>query len=262
MKLSFGIKDASVSELARRKPKIRTWGAESQQPDGANVVIKMERSLVIIKPDGAVRRNIGASVIKALLDRGYKVKAFKEMKVPEQLAKAHYAVHDGKPFFPWLVQFITSARVIVLVLEGEGVIQGVRNALGATFVQKAAPDSLRGRYGLWAGINIAHASDAPETATSEIQLWSQSGGIKESADAEKQAREYVAKYMRGDKDYTADIRLLIESAIKNHDTSDNVKRALEKALSKDASGIGKDEIRALAEAIMVSIREEIGRSSK
>jgi nucleoside-diphosphate kinase len=222
----------------------------------------MERSLVIIKPDGAVRRNIGASVIKVLLDRGYRVRAFKEMMVPEQLAKAHYAVHDGKPFFPWLVQFITSARVVVLVLEGDGVIQGVRDALGATFVQKAAPDSLRGRYGLWAGINIAHASDAPETATNEIQLWFQSGGVKESADAEKQAREYVAKYTRRKKDYTADIRMLIESAIKDHDTSDKVRTALEKFLSKDASGVERDEIRALAEAIMASIREEIGRSGK
>jgi nucleoside-diphosphate kinase len=92
-------------------------------------------------------------VLKALLDRGYDLVAFKEMKVPESLAKMHYAVHKEKPFFPWLVDFISSAPVLTMIFEGVDVIQGVRDALGATFVQKASPDSLRGKYGIWAGVN-------------------------------------------------------------------------------------------------------------
>ncbi|MHA2207497.1 MAG: nucleoside-diphosphate kinase [Candidatus Thorarchaeota archaeon] len=113
----------------------------------------MERSLVIIKPDGTARRRVSALVLKALLDRGYDLVAFKEMKVPESLAKMHYAVHKEKPFFPWLVDFISSAPVLTMIFEGVDVIQGVRDALGATFVQKASPDSLRGKYGIWAGVN-------------------------------------------------------------------------------------------------------------
>ncbi|MHA1936351.1 MAG: nucleoside-diphosphate kinase, partial [Candidatus Thorarchaeota archaeon] len=92
----------------------------------------MERSLVIIKPDGTARRRVSALVLKALLDRGYDLVAFKEMKVPISLAKMHYSVHKEKPFFPWLVDFISSAPVLTMIFEGVDVIQGVRDALGAT----------------------------------------------------------------------------------------------------------------------------------
>ena len=134
---------------------------------------------------------MSALVLRTLLDRGYKVIAFHEMKVPESLAKMHYAVHEKKPFFPWLVEFLSSAPVLAMILEADDVIQGVRDALGATFVQKADPNALRGKYGIWAGINIAHASDAPETAAKEIELWTTEGGLVEDANAEKLAREYT-----------------------------------------------------------------------
>lgn len=217
----------------------------------------MEQSLVIIKPDGTVRRRIGALVIEALLDRGYKVRAFKEMKVPREVAKLHYAVHKEKPFFPWLVDFISSGRVLVLILEGDNVIQGVRDALGATFVQKADSTSLRGKFGIWAGINIAHASDAPETAAIEITLWTNEGGVSESESADAKAHEYIKKYKIGDADYTMQIREVVKSAIDSKDTSPEVLISLEELFGKDADGIEKDGIKALAVAIFDFIKEEV-----
>jgi len=212
---------------------------------------------VIIKPDGTVRRRIGALVIEALLDRGYKVRAFKEMKVPREVAKLHYAVHKEKPFFPWLVDFISSGRVLVLILEGDNVIQGVRDALGATFVQKADSTSLRGKFGIWAGINIAHASDAPETAAIEITLWTNEGGVSESESADAKAHEYIKKYKIGDADYTMQIREVVKSAIDSKDTSPEVLISLEELFGKDADGIEKDGIKALAVAIFDFIKEEV-----
>ena len=114
----------------------------------------MERSFVIIKPDGTARRRVSALVLKALLDRGYRLVAFQEMKVPESMAKLHYAVHKDKPFFPWLVDFISSAPVLVMIFEADGVIQGVRDALGATFVQKASAME-PGLFGPFAGESLA-----------------------------------------------------------------------------------------------------------
>jgi nucleoside-diphosphate kinase len=222
----------------------------------------MERSLVIIKPDGTVRRRVGALVVKDLLDRGYKAIAFREMTVPPSLAEAHYAVHKDKPFFPWLVQFITSARVLVIIFEGPDVIQGIRQALGATFVQKASPESLRGRYGLWAGMNIAHASDAAETATHEIELWTTQGGVRLSPHAQAQAQEYVATHSRGSIDHTMAIRRLIESAIKERRISSDVSSSLQNLLAADAEGVNRGEIRALTRAILLSVNEEIERSGK
>ena len=215
---------------------------------------------MIIKPDGAVRRRVSALVIDALLAKGYRIKAFREMKVPVPLAKKHYAVHKDKPFFPWLVEFITSARVLSMVFEGERVIQGIRDALGATFVQKATPDSLRGHYGIWAGINIAHASDSPETAVEEIALWAKEGGLVQSDDAEAKARTHIVKYARGDADYTADIRKVVRDAIEQKRSSPKLVSTLEQLLAKDADGVRQNEISALARAIQRFVEEEIGKA--
>jgi nucleoside-diphosphate kinase len=220
-------------------------------------MIVMERSLVVIKPDGAIRRTVGALVLKDLMDRGYHVKAFKEMKVSESLAKLHYDIHKEKPFFPWLVQFITSARVLAMILEADGVIQGVRDALGATFVQKAAPDSLRGKYGIWAGVNIAHASDAPETATTETVLWTKEGGLEESDDAENTAKDYVERYAPRNLDFTKEIRALVESSIDVNDTSSAVLESLEDLFGRDSEGVDESEIKALSLAVFDFIKDEV-----
>ena len=211
---------------------------------------------MIIKPDGTARRRVSSLVLQALLDRGYKIVAFKEMMVSESLAKMHYAVHSEKPFFPWLVDFISSAPVLAMIFESNGVIQGVRDALGATFVQKASPDSLRGKYGIWAGINIAHASDALETATSEIALWTSEGGLVESPDAETAARAYIVQYIDGDVDYTMKLREVVKNAIESQDISVKTLESLKDLFSKDAAGIHKDRTDALAKAVFDFIQEE------
>lgn len=220
----------------------------------------MERSFVIIKPDGTVRRRISALVLKALLDRGYRLVAFQEMKVPESLAKLHYAVHKEKPFFPWLVDFISSAPVLIMIFESDDVIQGVRDALGATFVQKASPESLRGKYGIWAGINIAHASDAPETAADEMKLWNAEGGFKESSDAEALALAYIQKHITGDADYTMDLRSVVKDAIENRDASSEVLQLLKELFAKDAVGIEKEDTDTLAKVVFDFVKEEVEKT--
>jgi nucleoside-diphosphate kinase len=215
---------------------------------------------VIIKPDGTVRRRVSALVLKALLDRGYKIIAFKEMKVSESLAKMHYAVHSEKPFFGWLVDFISSAPVLAMIFESDNVIQGVRDALGATFVQKASPDSLRGKYGIWAGINIAHASDAPETASSEIELWASRGGLFESPESEVSAKAYIQQHIGGNLDYTMKLRGVVKDAIESQDASNKTLESLKDLFSKDAAGISKDDTDALAKAVFDFIKEEIEKT--
>lgn len=219
----------------------------------------MEQSLVIIKPDGTIRRTVGARVLKTLMERGYHVKAFKEMKVSDKLARLHYGIHSEKPFFSWLVQFITSARVLAMVLEADDVIEGVREALGATFVQKADPESLRGKYGTWAGVNIAHASDAPETAATEIGLWKTEGDLRATEDAEAEAMAYVDTYLPNDFDNTMEIRKTVKEAIEEGDTSEAILESLQKLYGMDAEGIDDSEIFALSKAVFDFIIEEVER---
>ncbi len=223
-------------------------------------VIQLERSFVIIKPDGTARRRVSALVLEALLNEGLNIIAFKEMKVPESLAKMHYDVHKDKPFFPWLVDFISSAPVLTMIFEANDAIQKIRDALGATFVQKAAPTSLRGKYGIWAGVNIAHASDAPETAAKEIELWTIEGGLAVSSDAEEKARSYIAKYSVGDADYTMAIRDLVRLSIENQDTSESALRNLTDLFGKDADGISTKDIATLAKVIFDFVIEEVEKA--
>ncbi len=130
----------------------------------------MERTLVILKPD-AVQRGLIGPIITRLEQRGLKIVAMKMIRMDEPLARRHYAIHEGKPFFEPLVAYITSAPVVLMVIEGEGVVQMVRQTVGATDPAKAAPGTIRGDFGLTIGRNLIHASDSPETGKEEVALF-------------------------------------------------------------------------------------------
>lgn len=130
----------------------------------------MERTLVIVKPDGVQRGLIG-SIIARLEQRGLKIVAMKMMQMDRPLAERHYAVHEGKPFYEPLVAYITSGPVVLMVVEGEAVVEMVRQTVGATDPAKAAPGTIRGDFGVSIGRNLIHASDAPETGAQEVALF-------------------------------------------------------------------------------------------
>ncbi len=127
----------------------------------------MERSLVILKPD-AVQRGLIGPILGRLEARGLKIVGMKLMQIDEDLARRHYAVHEGKSFFPGLVEYITSGPVVVLVIAGKNVIQMIRNTVGATNPLNAAPGTIRGDYALEIGRNLIHASDSPENGETEL----------------------------------------------------------------------------------------------
>ena len=130
----------------------------------------MERTLVIIKPDGVQRQLIGP-IITRLERRGLKIAAMKLIQVSNDLARKHYAIHEGKPFYEPLIQYITSAPVVVMVVEGPSAIEATRNTMGATNPVTATPGTIRADYGLEIGRNLVHGSDGPKTAAAEIALW-------------------------------------------------------------------------------------------
>jgi nucleoside-diphosphate kinase len=130
----------------------------------------LEQTLVLVKPDGVQRGLIG-EVISRLERRGLKLIGAKFQTVPRELAERHYAVHQGKPFYAGLIEYITSAPVMAMVWQGPGAIQAVRQTMGATRPTEAAPGSIRHDFGLEVGRNLTHASDSPENAEAEISLW-------------------------------------------------------------------------------------------
>ena len=130
----------------------------------------MERTLVIIKPDGVQRGLIG-DIVARLERRGLKVAALKMIHMDETLARKHYAIHEGKPFFEPLVKYITSAPVVAMVMEGQKAIEIVRKTLGATNPAIAEPGTIRADYALEIGRNLVHGSDGPDTAKTEVALF-------------------------------------------------------------------------------------------
>jgi nucleoside-diphosphate kinase len=129
-----------------------------------------ERTLVLIKPDGVQRQLIGR-ILARYEERGLKVAGLKIVQVDRSLAERHYAAHREKPFFGGLVDFIVSAPLVALALDGPNAIAVVRAINGATRPHEAAPGTIRGDFALETAQNIVHASDSPEAAGAELALW-------------------------------------------------------------------------------------------
>lgn len=138
----------------------------------------MEKSLIILKPD-AVQRGLIGTVLTRLEQRGLKFAGMKLIQIDDALARRHYAVHEGKPFFQSLVSYITASPVVVLAVTGADVIQIVRSTVGATNPAKAAPGTIRGDFGLEIGRNLIHASDSPENGEQEVGLFFQPAELVE-----------------------------------------------------------------------------------
>jgi nucleoside-diphosphate kinase len=130
----------------------------------------MERTFIILKPD-AVQRGLVGEITARFERRGLKIVGMKFMQVSQELARKHYAEHEGKKFFDGLISYITSAPVVAMVVEGTGAVAAVRQMVGATKPAEAAPGTIRADFGLEIGRNLVHASDKVETAVREIDLW-------------------------------------------------------------------------------------------
>lgn len=130
----------------------------------------MEKSFLMIKPDG-VQRNLIGSIVKRFEQKGFKLVSAKLMQISEELAKEHYSEHKERPFFGDLVEFITSGPVFAMVWEGEDVIKTARQMMGATNPKEASPGTIRGDHGVTVSKNVIHGSDAPESAEREVNLF-------------------------------------------------------------------------------------------
>jgi nucleoside-diphosphate kinase len=136
----------------------------------------LERTLVLIKPD-AMQRSLAGEILARFEQRGLSVRAARLLTADRELAERHYAEHVEKPFFGELVDFITSAPTLALVLEGESAIGVVRTTMGATNPVSAAPGTIRGDLALAMPDNLVHGSDSPESAAREIELWFPGDGL-------------------------------------------------------------------------------------
>src|SRR5690349_1043484 len=138
--------------------------------------IVVERTFIMVKPDG-VQRGLVGEVLSRFEKKGLKLVGLRLIQIDRALAERHYAVHQGKPFYEGLVNYITSSPVVVAAVEGPDAIAVVRRLVGATRSNEAAPGTIRGDFGLTVDRNIIHASDAPDTAKFEVGLYFGEGDV-------------------------------------------------------------------------------------
>lgn len=136
----------------------------------------MQRTLVLVKPDGVQRGLVGA-IVARLERRGLKLIGLKMMRISKEVAARHYAEHQGKPFFDGLIAFITSGPVVAMIWEGREAVTVVRSLMGATDPLKAGPGTIRGDLALDLGMNLIHGSDSPGRAETEIALFFDRGEL-------------------------------------------------------------------------------------
>ena len=130
----------------------------------------LERTFVMIKPDAHARR-LSGEILSRFERRGFAIRGMKLLRVTREQAAQHYAEHEGKPFYPDLVEFITSAPVVAMVLEGPAAVSTVRTMMGATNPLDSAPGTIRGDYALEIGENAVHGSDSVESADREVPIY-------------------------------------------------------------------------------------------
>ncbi|MHC1635449.1 MAG: nucleoside-diphosphate kinase [Candidatus Methanospirareceae archaeon] len=220
----------------------------------------MEEVLVFLKPDAIIRRYVGARAIKELIDAGFEVKYFGEISPSREfIASRHYAQHKGKFFYEWLVDYVTSSPLLVFILSGEDVIYEVRKLLGATIPEKADCNSIRGRYGIFGGINVAHASDSAESSMRELEIWREvireEEGEEHDQDYLKKTEEYINRFIDSPMIDTMRYRELSRGVAEGEIGKEEARRIFEKLLSKESDF----DVATLSKFAEIMIRNALNR---
>jgi len=212
----------------------------------------MEQTLLVLKPDATMRRGVSAAVLEQVLTAlpDITIRGFVEMAVPRHLAEKHYAIHEGKFFYPWLVRFIQVGHVIATVLEGKNIVTRLREVLGATFVEKASPESLRGKYGLVGGVNVTHASDEPTNAKKEISLWQRETNLDLAQDGFEPINVYIARWRETPVMATYDIRQICQEYAQGYSNRELHQNQILDFLVEECPEWSHQDLQNLADAIL------------
>jgi nucleoside-diphosphate kinase len=212
----------------------------------------MEQTLLVLKPDAVMRRGVGAAVLDQIAEVLSDVSfwGFLEIPVSKTLAEEHYAIHQGKFFYPWLLQFIQVGNVIATVLEGEDIVERLRGVLGATFVEKADAESLRGKYGLVGGVNVAHASDEPANAEKEVALWQNQAGLEVDIEAKDDINAYISRWQETPVVSTNMIRNYCQEYAQIYTNRYQYLNLIAEALRDECPNWSEFDIHKLADAIL------------
>jgi len=211
-----------------------------------------ESVLFFLKPDAVARRYVGARTLVRLLETGLLVEGFKTVNASRDfLATQHYGIHKGRFFYEWLVDYVSSGPVMAVLLRGADAVSVVRQLLGATLPAKAGPDTIRGRYGIDGGLNVAHASDSPDNGRLEIEAWAPLLRASSEVPPETRLRQYIARYLDTPMIDPLRYRELFSQLSAQAMTAEDARIAFHALLAKE-SDVDEAALQALANVMVAS----------
>ncbi|MCW1294152.1 MAG: nucleoside-diphosphate kinase [Candidatus Parvarchaeota archaeon] len=210
----------------------------------------IEKTLAFTKPDGTVRRYVSARFVKTFIDSGFSFLFFGQIKPDRKfIAEKHYGQYSDKYFYRSTIQYVASGPIVAMVMSGDDIVSKVREIIGPTMAEQAPMDTLRGRYGLYKGVNICHVSDK-ESAEKEVQMWMDEVlAVDESKDYNKLASDYVAKYIDYPMIDTMRYRELIRDMLDNKIKQEDLKVDMFSLLKKE-SDFDDDTLQTVVEGVM------------
>lgn len=215
----------------------------------------MDQSLILLKPDAVLRRVVGVRVLEQFLEKGLEIDNFLELQVSEDLAEEHYAEHKDKPFFPRLKKYIMLCPIIAMIVSGVEIVQKIREMAGATMANKAEADTIRGKYGIWGGINVIHASDSSESAKREIMLWISKTSLGKS-EGRVNSQKYISEWANQISiDVTPKLRETCRELSENPDLEEAARRQIGEYLLKENPYQNKNHLSSLRDAIIEAVLE-------
>lgn len=213
----------------------------------------MDQSLILLKPDAVLRRVVGVRVLEQFLEKGLEIDNFLELQVSEDLAEEHYAEHKDKPFFPRLKKYIMLCPIIAMIVSGVEIVQRIREMAGATMANKAEADTIRGKYGIWGGINVIHASDSSESAKREIMLWISKTSLGKS-EGRVNSQKYISEWANQISiDVTPKLRETCRELSENPDLEEAARRQIGEYLLKENPYQNKNHLSSLRDAIIEAV---------
>jgi nucleoside-diphosphate kinase len=210
--------------------------------------------LAFLKPDAVLRKDVGATIVKELVENeDLEILSFEERSVDEGLSAEHYAHVADRPFYPWLERYVTGCPVYVMLIEveDEESVERLREFLGKTISHEAEPGTIRGRFGVYAGVNCVHLSDSLESGEIETTRWKERLGIAEGR-FDMSIEEFIARFDETLPDHTGLLRCLCMLIAHDGSVSEEQMAKVRTLLKEECTDATDEQLELLAQTIVGS----------
>ncbi len=214
----------------------------------------MAQLLTFLKADAMLRKNVGATIVKEFMaNEDLQILSFELRQVDAALSAEHYSHVADRPFYPWLEHYVTACPVYVMLIEVEddAAVERLRAFLGKTKAHEAAPETIRGRFGIYAGVNCVHLSDSLESGRRETDLWKERLAIRRGQ-FDQMPEDFIQQYDASLPNHTQDMRQICSQVAQAGEAGESQKQQIQSYLKEENPDITPEQLEALLKIVLGS----------